>query len=344
MATTLFSPPRARLDRVVEAPPYALGLEVVAFERAAAAHCDCAHVVAVSTGSDAVRLGLTALGVGPGDDVVTTPYSFFETGSAIVRLGARPVYVDIDPVTFNIDARRVEAALTPRTKAILPVHLFGQMADMAPLVEVSRESGVPVLEDAAQSIGAVWHGRAAGSLGRLGCFSFFPSKTLGGFGLVATDDAALAAKLRALRNEAALLDGRKAALLRAKLHHLEVWTTRRQSNAATYRRLFAEAGLVGTVRLPAVLPRLRHVYSQFVVRCDRRDALGAHLRDHGIGWDGYEPAPTYLQECLATMVDTPEDFPEAERAARESLALPIHPDLTEGMQAAVVEAIAEFFS
>ena len=350
---------RAALDRVIETQHPIEGPEVTAFERAAAAYCDCTHAIGVSSGADAVLLALMALDVGPGDEVVTSAYSYFGTGNAIVRLGARPVYVDIDPGSFNLDARSVAAALTPRTKAILPVHLFGQMAEMAPLLDVSRERGVPLVEDAAQALGASWLGRQAGSLGSFGCFSFFPSRNLGGFadgGMITTSDAGLARKARWLRDHGARprlgtkvvggnfrLDALQAAVLLVKLRSLEGWTARRQANAATYRRLFAGAGLLDAVRLPLELPRRRHVYNQFVIRSPRRDALAAHLRSRHIGWEMGDPVPMHLQDCLATMVEPPFDLPEAERAARECLAIPIYPELTEGMQRAVVEAIAEFF-
>jgi dTDP-4-amino-4,6-dideoxygalactose transaminase len=349
------------VDRVIDSQQFILGPEVEALEREIAQYAGCAYAVGVSSGTDALLLALMALGIGPGDEVVTTPYSFFATAGSIVRLGARPVYVDIDPVSFNVDTSRVEVAVTRRTKAIMPVHLFGQVAEMAPLLEISERKGIPVIEDAAQAIGAQWQSRRAGSLGRLGCFSFFPSKNLGGFGdggMVTTSDPALAEKLRILRNHGAKakyhnrfvggnfrLDALQAAVLRVKLPHLDSWTRRRQENAAIYRRLFAEAGLTpARLRLPEESAHRRHIYNQFVIRCDRRDALKAHLREHGVGSEVYYPVPMHLQECFAAYGGRAGDFPEAERAARESLAIPIYPELTEAMQSTVVRTVAGFFA
>lgn len=352
---------RAAVDRVIDSQQFILGPEVEALEREIAGYAGCAHAVGVSSGTDALLLALMALGVGPGDEVVTTPYSFFATAGSIVRLGARPVYVDIDPASFNIDASRVEVAITPRTKVIMPVHLFGQVADMVPILDIAERRGIPIVEDAAQAIGAEWRGRRAGSLGQMGCFSFFPSKNLGGFGdggMVTTSDPALAEKLRILRNHGAKpkyhnkfvggnfrLDALQAAVLRVKLLHLDSWTRRRQENAALYRRLFREAGVgPARVRLPEELPSRRHIYNQFVIRCDRRDALMAHLKEHGVGSEVYYPVPMHLQECFAAQGGKPGHFPEAERAARESLAIPIYPELSDAMQSTVVRAIAGFFA
>ena len=352
---------RGAVDRVIDAQQFILGPEVEALEREVAAYCGSSYAIGVSSGTDALLLALMTLGVGTGDDVVTTPYSFFATAGAIARLGARPVYVDIDPHSFNIDATRVAGAVTARTKAIIPVHLFGQVAEMEPILDVSRARGIPVVEDAAQAIGAEWRGRRAGSLGKLGCFSFFPSKNLGGFGdggMVTTDDPALAEKARVLRNHGAKpkyhnpfvggnfrLDALQAAVLRVKLPHLDGWTRARQANAATYRRLFAEAGIAtGRLRLPEELPNRRHIYNQLVIRCERRDALIAHLRDKKIGSEVYYPIPLHLQECFSALGGRLGDFPEAERAAQESLALPIYPELTPHMQATVVDAVAGFFA
>jgi dTDP-4-amino-4,6-dideoxygalactose transaminase len=352
---------RTAVDRVIDSQQFILGPEVEALEREIAGYAGCAHAVGVSSGTDALLLALMALGIVPGDEVVTTPYSFFATAGSIVRLGARPVYVDIDSASFNVDASRVEAAITPRTKAIMPVHLFGQVADMAPILEIAERRGIPIVEDAAQAIGAEWRGRRAGSLGQMGCFSFFPSKNLGGFGdggMVTTSDPALAERLRILRNHGAKpkyhnkfvggnfrLDALQAAVLRVKLPHLDPWTRRRQENAALYRRLFAEAGLdAAPIRLPEELSSRRHIYHQFVIRCDRRDALMVHLKEHGVGSEVYYPVPMHLQECFAAHGGRQGDFPEAERAARESLAIPIYPELSEAMQLTVVKTVAGFFA
>lgn len=351
---------RAAVDRVVETQQFILGPEVEALEHEVAAYCGCSHAIGVSSGTDALLLALMALGVGPGDDVLTTPYSFFATAGAIARLGARPVFADIDPRSFTIDATQVALALTARTKAMVPVHLFGQIAEMEPILDESRAHGIPIVEDAAQAIGAEWRGRRAGSLGQLGCFSFFPSKNLGGFGdggMVTTNDPEFAEKARMLRSHGARtkyhhvlvggnfrLDAIQAAVLRVKLRHLDSWTKGRQANAAVYRRLFAEAGLAPRqIQLPEELPDRRHTYNQFVIRCANRDTLRSHLNSQRIASEIYYPVPLHLQECLAPLGKRPGDFPEAERAARESLAVPIYPELTTPMQAAVVNAVVDFF-
>ncbi|MCU0493652.1 MAG: DegT/DnrJ/EryC1/StrS family aminotransferase [Chloroflexaceae bacterium] len=368
--------------RVLESQQFILGPEVVALERELAAYCGCAHAVGVSSGTDALLLALMALEVGPGDEVITTPYSFFATAGAIVRLGARPVFVDIEPGSFTMNPALVERALTPRTKALLPVHLFGQMAEMQPLMELARAHNLPVIEDAAQAIGAEYRGQRAGSIGHMGCFSFFPSKNLGGVGdggLVTTNDPALAERLRVLRNHGARpkyyhhmvggnfrLDELQAAVLRVKLPYLDGWTAARQRNAASYRRLFGAASLAcevaafpcgaasccangdgawATARsaqhqilLPPELPERRHCYNQFVVRSQQRDDLMARLKERGIGCEVYYPLPLHLQPCFADMGYQPGDFPVAECAARQSLALPIYPELTEAQLAQVVAA------
>ncbi len=270
-----------------------------------------------------------------------------------------PVLVDIQPGTFNIDPAGVAAALTPRTRAILPVHLFGQPADLQPLLETAARAGIPLIEDAAQAIGAAYDGRRVGSIGTVGCFSFFPSKNLGALGdagLVTTTSAGLGRDLRVLRNHGMdpkyrhqvvggnfRLDALQAAVLRVKLPHLAAWTAARQRNAARYRALFADAGLSGCVRLPVEAPNRTHIYNQFVVRVPNRDRLRAHLEGRGIGSEVYYPVPFHLQECYASLGYRPGAFPEAEAAARDSLALPIYGELTEAQQAAVVDAVAGFY-
>ncbi len=359
----------AAIGRVVESQHFILGPEVEALEREIAAYSNVKHAVGVSSGTDAILLTLMALGVGPGDEVVTTPHTFIATCSCIARLGARAVFVDIDPLSFNIDASRAETAIGPKTKAIMPVHLFGQMADTTALAEIARARNLPVIEDAAQALGAELAGVRAGGAGTAGTYSFFPSKNLGGFGdggMVVTNDDALATRLRLLRNQGqrpkyfALevggnfrLDALQAAVLRAKLPHLDEWTAARQQNAATYRRLFAasplrvaEGRLVdgADVALPVELPNRRHVYNQFVIRARNRDELKRHLGERGIGTEIYYPQPMHLQACFASWGYRAGAFPEAERAAAESLAIPIYPELTEPMQSAVVDAIAEFYA
>ncbi len=339
---------------------FILGPKVAEFECALAGYCGARYAVGVSSGTDALLIALMAEGVGAGDEVITSPYTFFATAGSIARLGARPVFVDIDPGTFNLRADRVEAAITPRTKAIMPVHLFGQLADMDPLLEMARRRGVAVIEDAAQAIGAEHQGRRAGAIGDYGCFSFFPSKNLGGFGdggAVTTNDETRYRRLVRLRNHGMepkyfhgeiggnfRLDALQAIVLHIKLRHLEAWHAARARNAERYARLFREAGLLhkGIVRLPQAATD-HPVWNQYVIRAARRDELMAHLKTTGIGCEIYYPVPLHLQKCLAYLGYTEGAFPEAERAARETLALPIYPELTEAQQSAVVDAIAAFY-
>lgn len=349
----------AAVTRVCDSQRYILGPENAALEETMARLLGVRHAVAVSSGTDALLLALMTLGVGPGDEVITPTYSFFATAGVVVRLGARPVLVDIDPVTYNINPEQVAAAITTRTRAILPVHLFGLAADMEPLLAVALRADVPIVEDAAQAIGATYREHAVGGLGAFGCFSFFPSKNLGAFGeagLLTTNDDGFAARARILRNHGMepkyyhhlvggnfRLDALQAAVLRVKLPHLAGWSAGRQANAARYRALFDDAGLAGTVRLPVEAPARTHIYNQFVIRVDARDRLRAHLDAAGIGTEVYYPVPFHLQACFADLGYGPGAFPEAEAAAREALALPIYPELTEAQQATVVGAIRAFF-
>lgn len=350
---------QSAMDRVVESQYFILGPEVKALEEEVAAYSQCKYGIGVSSGTDALLVALMALNIGLGDEVITTPYTFFATAGCIARLGAKPVFVDIDPATYNIDPAGIEAKITPRTKAILPVHLFGQMADMEPIMVVAERYNLPVIEDAAQAIGSEYAGRRAGSIGRLACFSFFPSKNLGGFGdggMVTTNDAALAERVNILSKHGAQpkyyhklvggnfrLDALQAAVLRVKLKYLDEWSAGRQRNAALYRRLFRAAGLEGEVGLPTELPDVRHIYNQFVIRSRRRDELMAHLKAHKIGTEIYYPVPMHLQECFADLGHTVGDFPHSEAAANESLALPIYPELTEEMLRTVVNTIDAFY-
>jgi dTDP-4-amino-4,6-dideoxygalactose transaminase len=301
-------------------------------------------------------------GVGEGDEVITTPFSFFATASTIARLGARPVFVDIDEHTYNIDPAQVADAINERTKAIIPVHLYGQCAAMNDLIEIAGRHGIPIIEDAAQAIGGEDNGRRAGSMGAIGCISFYPSKNLGGAGdggMLVTNDAAHAARLRSLRVHGeerkyyhktiginSRLDAVQAAVLRVKLRRLEQWTTARRQNADTYRTLFHEAGLSESVGLPFVRDDARHVYHQFVIRVrdGKRDALREHLRERGVGTDVYYPVPLHLQECFNYLGYKDNDLPVAETAARETLALPIYPELSHEQQQYVVSTIGDFFS
>jgi dTDP-4-amino-4,6-dideoxygalactose transaminase len=356
---------RSALDRVLVSQQFVLGEEVTALEREISAYLGGVEAVGVASGTDALLLALIALEIGEGDEVITTPYTFFATASAIHRAGARPVFVDIDPATFLIRPEQVARAITPRTRAILPVHLFGQMADMDPLMEAASR-GIAVIEDAAQAIGATAEtgGKTlrAGTVGTFGCFSFFPSKNLGGAGdggLVTTRDRGLADRVRSLRRhgEEALyvhtrvglnsrLDSLQAAVLRVKLPHLEQWNSAREANAARYRRFFEAAGLSaseGPVVLPEARPGARHTFHQYVIRARRRDELMAHLRAAGIGCAIYYPIPLHLQRCFASLRHHPGDFPVSETAASSTLALPVYPELTEAMQAEVVGAIRDFY-
>ena len=357
------------LERVVESQHFILGPEVDGLERELADYSKVKHAIGVSSGTDAILIALMALGIGPGDEVITTPNTFIATCSCIARLGARAVFVDIDPATYNIDCEKVEAAIGPRTKAIMPVHLFGQMAEVEPIMALARARNLPVVEDAAQALGSENAGKRPGVVGTVATFSFFPSKNLGAFGdggMVVTNDDALAARLRLLRNQGQQpkyfsievggnfrLDALQAAVLRAKLPHLDGWTAARQRNAATYRRLFASASLrvgEGTLRdgeeiaLPVEKPNQRHVYNQFVIRAKDRDGLRTWLGEQGIGSEVYYPRPMHLQECFAGWGYSAGAFPEAERAANESLAIPIYPELGEAMQQAVVDAVAAFYA
>ena len=349
---------RAAIDRVADSQYFIGGPEVEGLEHEVAEYSQCQFGIGVSSGTDALIVSLMAIGIQGGDEVITTPYSFFATAGCIARVGARPVFVDIDPATFNIDPAGIAAAITDRTRAIIPVHLYGQMADMDPIMEVANQHGLYVIEDAAQAIGSEYQGRRAGAIGHLGCFSFFPSKNLGGFGdggMVTSNDPDLAHRVRLLRNHGAepkyyhkiiggnfRLDALQAAVLRVKLKYLDDWSAGRQRNAATYRRLFAETGIADLV-MPVELPDRRHIYNQFVIRSSRRDAVMARLKEHKIGHEIYYPAPLHLQECFADLGYRAGDLPASERAAHETLALPIYPELTEAMQTGVVAAIAEAY-
>jgi dTDP-4-amino-4,6-dideoxygalactose transaminase len=350
----------AAVRRVIESQMFVMGPEVAQLEAELAAYCGVAHGIGCGSGTDALLLPLMALGIGPGDEVITTPYTFFATASSIWRMGARPVFVDIEPDTYNIDPTRIEAAITPRTRAIIPVHLYGQAADMDPINEVAGRYGLFVLEDAAQAIGAAYHGRRAGRLAQAAAFSFYPSKNLGGFGeggLMTTDDRTLGRTLARLRvhgmepkyhhHEVGInsrLDALQAAVLRVKLRHLDSWTIGRRQAAERYRALFQAHGLDETVAPPVERPGHYHVYNQYVIRVPApiRDALRDDLTSRQIGTEIYYPIPLHLQPCFATLGHHPGDFPVAESAARETLALPMYPELTEEQQRHVVGSIRQF--
>lgn len=329
------------LLRVAESQHFILGPEVEALEREVAEYSRCKHGIGVSSGTDAILVALMALGIGPGDEVITTPFTFFATGGCVSRVGAKPVFVDIEPQTFNIDPALIEAAITPRTKAIIPVHLYGQMAEMDAIMAIATRHHLAVIEDAAQAIGAEYKGRRAGSIGTMGCFSFFPSKNLGGFGdggMVVTNDDALGAKLRLLRTHGMQpkyyykliggnfrLDAIQAAVLRVKLKHLDAWSEARQRNAAWYRAHLPSP----SIGLPVEAPDRRHIYNQFMIRITHRDRVAAVLKQAGIGHEIYYPVPLHLQECFADLGYAPGSMPVSEAAALDVLALPIYPELTE---------------
>ena len=363
---------RLAVDRVFESQQFVMGAEVQALEEEIAEYSQAKFAIGCASGSDALLLALMSLGVGAGDEVITTPFSFFATASAIARLGALPVFADIDERTFNINPSLVGEKITARTKAIVPVHLYGQCTEMDPLSELSRQgwrrtadkdvgAPIPIIEDAAQAIGAEDVGRRAGSMGTIGCFSFYPSKNLGGAGdggMLTTNDVEHARHLRMLRLHGeeqryhhkiiginSRLDALQAAVLRVKLRHLDEWTNARQRKAQQYELMFADTGLSEEVKTPQLRVDARHIFHQFVIhiRDGRRDALREHLRMSGVGTDIYYPVPLHLQECFAYLGYKEGDFPIAERAAKETLALPVYPELTDEQQEYVVSAIGEYF-
>ncbi len=349
----------AAVTRVIESQMFILGEEVERLEEAIADYCGTRYAVGCASGSDALLLALAAAGVGPGDAVLTTPFSFFATAGSIVHAGATPVFCDIDAATFNLDVNQMEDAARkhPNIKAVVPVHLFGGCADMDPILDIAGKNGWAVIEDGAQSIGAEYKGRRAQGLGTIGCISFFPSKNLGGYGdggMMTTNDAGLADRLRALRVHGSRrkyyhewvgwnsrLDALQAAVLRVKLKYLDSWTQGRQRNAALYQQLLA-----GTpVTLPAAAPyQTRHVWNQFVIRCRRRDELRAHLTAAGIGTEIYYPLPLHLQDCFHGLGYKVGDFPEAERAAQEVLALPVQAELGESEISWISDTIRSFYA
>jgi dTDP-4-amino-4,6-dideoxygalactose transaminase len=351
----------ASIRRVCQSGAFVLGPEVKNLEQAVASYCRVKHAIGCASGSDALLLALMACDVGPGDEVILPSFTFFATASAATRLGAKPVFADIDPETFNIDPVSVSRLLTPATKAIIPVHLFGQCAEMDALNRIADSAKTPVIEDAAQAIGAEWEGDRAGSLGAIGCFSFYPTKNLGGAGdggMLTTNDDQLAERLRLLRQHGmnpryyhkvvginSRLDSFQAAVLNVKLPHLDQWTALRQANAARYDELFVEAGLNRVLALPQARPNRRHVWNQYVVRVPdgSRDALRESLAKAKIGSEIYYPLGLHDQECFRYLGYKPGDLPETDRAAREVLALPIFPELTAEEQRRVVARIADFF-
>jgi dTDP-4-amino-4,6-dideoxygalactose transaminase len=349
----------AALERVMDSQQFVLGPEVQAFEEEIAQYTKTRYAIGCASGSDALLLALLALDITAGDEVITSPFTFFATAGAIARSGARPVFVDIDLQTYNIDPALVDAAITPRTRAIMPVHLYGQCAEMTPLLETSARRNLPLIEDAAQAIGSEDRGRTSGSMGLIGCFSFYPTKNLGGAGdggLLTTNDEEVSHRLRALRvhggateylhNEVGInsrLDSLQAAVLRVKLKYLDAWSGERQKKAQRYNQLLREAKLDFELIPPFVRPETRHIFHQYVVRVPQhRDAIMKHLHQKGVGTKIYYPLPLHEQECFQYLGYKAGAFPQAERAARETLALPCFPELTEEQQEYVVDAISSF--
>ncbi|HLG30473.1 MAG TPA: DegT/DnrJ/EryC1/StrS family aminotransferase [Candidatus Brocadiales bacterium] len=371
---TLRAEIRAAIDEVCESQQFILGPQVKAFEQEIALYSNTKHAIGVSSGTDALLVSLMALDIKIGDEVITPSYSFFATAGVIARLGAKPVFVDIDPLTYNINPSQIEKQITKRTKAIMPVHLYGQCCDMTPIIDIANRHNLSLIEDAAQAIGATLSRPSpskgedrrgwAGSMGDLGCFSFFPSKNLGGFGdggMVVTNNPELAKKIEILRVHGSnpkyyhkviggnfRLDALQAAILQVKLKYLDKWTLKRQKNAETYNKLFIEAGLTGNghdspVALPYTVQGNRHIFNQYVIRAKDRNNLQNFLKANGIGTEVYYPLPLHLQDCFSNLGYKEGDFPESEKAAKETLALPIYPELTQERQEHVVNKIKEFY-
>jgi dTDP-4-amino-4,6-dideoxygalactose transaminase len=343
---------REAVDRVLESQKFILGSEGEALEREIAAYCHCSHGIGVSSGTDALLAALMAIDVKAGDEIITPAYSFSATASTVARLGAKPVFVDMDPETCNIAPKSIEPKITARTRAIIPVHLFGQMADMPAIMEIARRHKLIVVEDAAQAIGAESGGKRAGSIGDMACFSFFPSKNLGGIGdggMVTTNNAGLSDRLRLLCNHGFRtkyhneilggnfrLDEIQAAVLRVKLKYLDRWTEARRRNAGIYRQVFEASA---AVKLPHETPDSRHIYNQFVIRSNRRDQVMARLKDRRIGCEVYYPVPLPLLPCFENLGHKAGDFPVSEAASNETLALPIYPELTPEMIRTVADTV-----
>jgi dTDP-4-amino-4,6-dideoxygalactose transaminase/acetyltransferase-like isoleucine patch superfamily enzyme len=349
------------IKEVVESQYFILGPKVKELEEKIASYCQCRYAIGVSSGTDALLIALMALEIKAGDEVITSPYSFFATAGIVSRLGAIPVFVDIDPKSYNLDPANIERVLTNKTKAIIPVHLFGQMADMSSIMEIAEKHSLFVVEDAAQAIGSEddQH-RRAGSVGHIGCFSFFPSKNLGAFGdagMAVTNDESLADKLLQLRIHGSKpkyyhkiiggnfrLDALQAAVLSVKLDYLDSWTEKRQANADKYNQLFKESGLDEHITLPVILPGYRHIFNQYVIQVKKRDALLAYLQQNKIGCEIYYPVTFNNQECFAYLNYKKGDFPIAEQAAERSLALPIYPELSLAQQKYIVSKISDYHS
>ena len=357
---------KSALEEVFRSQQFIMGPQVQALEKTIAQYCRTQYAIGVASGSDALLLSLVALGIGPGDEVLLPPFTFFATAGSVSRLGATPVFVDIHQDTYNIDPSKIDEKITPRTKAIIPVHLFGQCADMDPLLKIAKEKKLYVIEDAAQALGAEYkpkgalEGRLAGQIGDLGCFSFYPTKNLGAFGdagMVVTNNPDLAKKIQLLRVHGSQpkyfhktiginsrLDTLQAAILLVKFKYLEKWTIERQKKAERYRLLFKD--LLSTVKgltLPTIQYQNRHIFHQYVIRVPERDRLKIFLAEEGIGTDIYYPIPLHLQECYSFLKYHRGDLPNSEKASEEVLALPIYPELTENEQTMVADRIKAFY-
>lgn len=346
---------RAAMDAVCDSQRFIGGPEVLACEEAVAAYCGCKHGVGMSSGTDALLCGMMAMGIGPGDEVIVPSFTFFATAGCVSRLGATPVFADVDSETFNTTAQHIEKKITPKTRLIIPVHLFGQCADMDGILKLANSRGIAVMEDAAQSIGATYKGRQACSMGQCGTLSFFPSKNLGAFGdagMVCTNDRELAERLRMFRDHGAQpkyyhkwiggnfrLDALQAVVVRIKLKYLDGWSRKRAENACRYAGLFAGSA----VKTPVIAEFNNSIFNQYCIRVRRRDELRKHLEFRGIGSEVYYPVPLHLQECFAHLGAKMGDCPNAERAAQEILAIPIYPELTESQQVQVAQAIRSFY-
>ena len=357
---------KSALDEVFKTQQFILGPKVEALEQTIAQYCQTRYAIGVASGSDALLISLMALGIGSGDEVILPPFTFFATAGVVSRLGAIPVFVDIDPESYNIDPFKIEMRITSKTKAIIPVHLFGQCADMDPLLKIAKENKFFVIEDAAQALGAEYkpspnaNGRRAGQMGDIGCFSFYPTKNLGAFGdagMAVTHNPDLAEKIRILRVHGSQpkyfhkkiginsrLDTIQAAILLVKFEYLEKWTTERQKKAERYQLLFQDLlSSVDGLKLPTIQYQNRHIYHQYVIRVQERDRLKQFLMENGIGTDIYYPLPLHLQECYSFLKYRQGDLPISEKASEESLALPIYPELTEDQQMMVVDRIKAFY-
>jgi len=357
---------KSAVDEVFQSQQFIMGPQVQVLEKTIAQYCRTPYAIGVASGSDALLLSLMALGIGTGDEVLIPPFTFFATGGAVSRVGATPVFVDINQVTYNMDPSKIDEKITPRTKAIIPVHLFGQCADMDPLLKIAKKKNLFVIEDAAQALGAKYkpkagsEGRLAGQIGDLGCFSFYPTKNLGAFGdagMIVTNNSELAEKVRLLRVHGSQpkyfhkaiginsrLDTLQAAILLVKFKYLEKWTTERQKKAERYQLLFQDlSSSVNGFKLPTIQYQNRHIFHQYVIRVPERDRLKIFLTEEGIGTDIYYPVPLHLQECYSFLKYHRGDLPNSEKASEEVLALPIYPELTEDQQTLVVDQIKEFY-